>query len=262
VSAHTSATASELFDVHDRVAIVTGGGRGIGRALAEGLGAAGAKVVVASRSGEVCEETARVIEAAGGTALAVAADVGEPEARDRLIDATVAAFSRIDILVNNAGILKPHRTEKVTDDEFDEIFRVNVKGPVFLSQRALPHLAADGGGSIINVSALGAFQPMVGIGAYCAAKAAMVNWTNTMAKEWADQHVRVNLVVPGPVATDMILPRDPDKRAAFVEQMAGETLVGRLAQPEDLLGAVLFLAGEASAFMTGRSIFLDGGMLV
>ncbi len=114
----------------------------------------------------------------------------------------------------------------------------------------------------MNVSALGAFQPMVGIGAYCAAKAAMVNWTNTMAKEWADQHVRVNLVVPGPVATDMILPRDLDERAAFVEQMAGETLVGRLAEPEDLVGAVLFLASDASAFMTGRSLFLDGGMLV
>jgi NAD(P)-dependent dehydrogenase (short-subunit alcohol dehydrogenase family) len=139
---------------------------------------------------------------------------------------------------------------------------VNVKGPVFLAQLALPHLAADGGGTIVNISALGAFQPMVGIGAYCAAKAAMVNWTSTMAKEWATQQVRVNLVVPGPVATDMILPRDPDRRAAFVEQIAGETLVGRLAEPDDLVGAVLFLASDASAFMTGRSLFLDGGMLV
>jgi len=253
---------SDRFAVRGRVAIVTGGGRGIGRALSEGLAAAGASVVVASRSREVCDETVAAIEATGGTALAVAADVGEAEAREMLVGATIDRFGRLDILVNNAGVLKPHRTEKVTDAEFDEIFGINVKGPVFLAQQALPHLAADGGGTIVNVSALGAFQPMVGIGAYCAAKAAMVNWTSTMAKEWAAQQVRVNLVVPGPVATDMILPRDPERRAAFVEQMAGETLVGRLAEPDDLVGAVLFLASDASAFMTGRSLFLDGGMLV
>ena len=251
----------DRFAVRDRVAVVTGGGRGIGHALAVGLAAAGAKVVVTGRSGDTCTATVREIEALGGTATAVVADVGVPAEREHLVDATIAAFGRLDILVNNAGVLKPHSTLKVTDDEFDDIFRTNVKGPVFLAQRCLPHLAADNGGSIINVSALGAFQPMAGIGAYCAAKAAMVNWTSTMAKEWADQHVRVNLVVPGPVATDMILPRDANRRAAFVEQMAAGTLVGRLAEPDDLVGAVLFLASEASAFMTGRSVFLDGGML-
>ena len=165
------------------------------------------------------------------------------------------------MLVNNAGVLKPHHTVKVTEAELDEIIAVNLKGPVFLSQLALPHLEADGGGSIVNISALGAFQPMAGIGAYCAVKAAMVNWTSTMAKEWTDAGVRVNALVPGPVATEMILPRDPDKRAAFVEEMGAKTLVGRLAEPDDLVGAVIFLASDASAFMTGRSLFLDGGML-
>jgi NAD(P)-dependent dehydrogenase (short-subunit alcohol dehydrogenase family) len=253
---------ADRFDVRDRVAIVTGGGRGIGRALALGLAGAGAKVVVTSRSGDACSEAVRDIEDRGGIAVAVAADVGLADAREHLVDATMAAFGRLDVLVNNAGVLKPHHTVKVTEDEFDEISRINVKGPVFLSQRALPHLAADGGGSIINISALGAFQPMVGIGAYCAAKAAMVNWTSTMAKEWAERGVRVNLLVPGPVATEMILPRDTAERAAFVAQMAANTLVGRLAEPDDLIGAVLFLASDASAFMTGRSLFLDGGMLV
>jgi len=254
--------ADNRFGVRDRVAVVTGGGRGIGRAVALGLAGAGAKVVVASRSFDACASAVCEIEAAGGTALAVAADVGVAKERDGLVEVTLDAFGRIDVLVNNAGVLKPHHTLKVREDEFDEIFRVNVKGPVFLSQCALPHLAADGGGSIVNVSALGAFQPMAGIGAYCAAKAAMVNWTSTMAKEWAEHGVRVNLLVPGPVATDMILPRDEAARAAFVASMAEQTLVGRLAEPEDLVGAALFLASDASAFMTGRSLFLDGGMLV
>ena len=250
------------FAVRNRVAVVTGGGRGIGRAVALGLARAGAKVVVASRSLDACASTVAEIEAGGGTALAVTADVGVAEERGGLVEATLAAFGRLDVLVNNAGVLKPHHTLKVREDEFDEIFQVNVKGPVFLSQCALPYLAADGGGSIVNVSALGAFQPMAGIGAYCAAKAAMVNWTSTMAKEWAEHGVRVNLLVPGPVATDMILPRDEKARAAFVASMAEQTLVGRLAEPDDLVGAALFLASDASAFMTGRSLFLDGGMLV
>ncbi len=251
----------EQFPLAGRVAIVTGGGRGIGRALSLGLAAAGARVVVSARSGDACSAVVAEIEAAGGEAVAVPADVGDPSDRERLVHATLAAFDRIDVLVNNAGVLRPHHVVKVSEDEFDEIFRTNVKGPVFLAQQAYPHLASSGSGSIVNVSALGAFQPMAGIGAYSAAKAAMVNWTMTMSKEWAPQGVRVNLLVPGPVATEMILPRDPQRRADFVEEMAAETLVGRIAEPEDLVGAAVFLAGDASRFMTGRSLFVDGGML-
>ena len=245
-----------------RVAIVTGGARGIGRALSAGLADAGASVVVTSRSLDSCEEHVAAIVRAGGTALAVGADVARHDDRERLVDTTMATFGRLDVVVNNAGLLRPHHTVKVTEAELDDILAVNLKGPVFLSQLALPHLAASGGGSIVNVSALGAFQPMAGIGAYCAVKAAMVNWTSTMAKEWAEHRVRVNTLVPGPVATEMILPRDPAAREAFVAEMSEQTLVGRLAEPDDLVGAVLFLATDASAFMTGRSLFLDGGMLV
>ena len=248
--------------MQDRVAIVTGGGRGIGRALARGLADAGAKVVVAGRSQDTCDGAVADIEAVGGVALAVVADVGEADAREHLIEATIAAFGRLDVLVNNAAVLKPHHTVKVTEAELDDILRVNLKGPLFLSQLALPYLEAEGRGSIINLSAVGAYQPMVGIGAYCAVKAAMVNWTSTMAKEWTARGVRVNLLVPGPVATDMILPRDAAARAQFIEDMGENTLVGHLAEPDDLVGAVLFLASDASAFMTGRALFLDGGMLV
>jgi NAD(P)-dependent dehydrogenase (short-subunit alcohol dehydrogenase family) len=251
---------ADRFDVAGRVAIVTGGGRGIGAAVARGLADAGALVVVAARSADACDSVVASIRSNGGTAVAVVTDVGNADSRDSLVTRTVSEFGGIDVLVNNAGVLRPHFTTKVTEDEFDEIFRTNVKGPVFLSSAALPHLSA-GGGSIINISALGAFQPMPGIGAYCSAKAAMVNWTQTMAKEWAASNVRVNMLVPGPVATDMILPRDPAEREEFVESMAAETLMGRISEPDDLVGTVLFLASDASAFMTGRSVFLDGGML-
>jgi NAD(P)-dependent dehydrogenase (short-subunit alcohol dehydrogenase family) len=251
----------ERFSLDGRVAIVTGGGRGIGRALSEGLAAAGAAVVVASRTLDACEEVAAAIRSDGGRARAVGADVAVAADRARLVEEAVAAFGRLDVLVNNAAVLKPHATEKVTEEELDAILAVDLKGPVFLSAAALPHLEASGHGSIVNLSALGAFQPMAGIGAYCAVKAAMVNWTSTMAKEWTARGVRVNNVVPGPVATDMILPRDPEKRAAFVEDMSGQTLVGRMAVPEDLVGAVVFLAGDGAAFVTGRSLFADGGML-
>jgi NAD(P)-dependent dehydrogenase (short-subunit alcohol dehydrogenase family) len=152
-------------------------------------------------------------------------------------------------------------TAKVTEAEIDELVAVNVKGPVLLSQLALEHLAAGPGGVIINISALGAFQPMAGIGGYCAVKAAMVNWTSTMAKEWTSRGVRVNALVPGPVETDMILPRDHDARAAFVAGLGAQTLVGRIAQPDDLVAGVLFLAGDGARLMTGRCLFLDGGML-
>jgi NAD(P)-dependent dehydrogenase (short-subunit alcohol dehydrogenase family) len=261
-SATTGAAAVRgAADIAGRVAIVTGGSRGIGRALCEGLGAAGVNVVVASRSLDDCEATAAAIRDAGGSALAIRADVASGDDRAAVVDAAVGTFGGLDILVNNAALLKPHVTEKVTEAELQMLLDVNLVGPVMLSQLAFAHLAASGHGAIVNISALGAFQPMPGIGAYCAVKAAMVNWTSTMAKEWTPRGVRVNGLVPGPVATDMILPRDPAKRESFIEEMGAATLVGRIGQPEDLVGALLFLVSDASAFMTGRSLFLDGGML-
>ena len=144
------------FALDGRVAVVTGGGRGIGRALSTGLAATGAAVVVTSRSEEACRDTVEEIERVGGRALAVAADVGIGDDRERLVDAAVGAFGTIDVLVNNAGVLKPHHTVKVTEDELDEIIAVNLKGPLFLSQLALPHLeSGDGGGDRQHLHARG-----------------------------------------------------------------------------------------------------------
>ncbi len=251
----------DRFDLSERVAMVTGASRGIGHALALGLAEAGAKVVAASRSLEACQAVADRINASGGEAMAISLDVGRLEQHQPVLEAVIERFGRLDVLVNNAGVLRPHLTTRVTPEELDDILAVNLKGPLFLSQAALNHLAADGGGSIINIGALGAFQPMEGIGAYCAVKAAMANWTTTMAREWAGRGVRVNLLVPGPVATDMILPRDPEARAKFETEVSAETIFGRLGTPDDLVGAAVFLAGDASAYMSGRPVFVDGGML-
>jgi NAD(P)-dependent dehydrogenase (short-subunit alcohol dehydrogenase family) len=252
---------ADRFRLDGKVAIVTGGSRGIGRAIALGFAEAGASVVVTSRNLAACVDVVREIEAGGGAALAVASDIGDRTTHTALLDATLTRFGRIDVLVNNAGLLRPHFTVKVTEDELDQLLDVNLKGPLFLSTAALPHLAAGGAGSIVNIGALGATQPMEGIGAYCAVKAAMANWSSTMAREWAAQGVRVNVLVPGSIATDMILPTDPERRARFVAEMSTQNVFGRLGEPDDMVGAALFLASDASAYMTGRSVFVDGGLL-
>jgi NAD(P)-dependent dehydrogenase (short-subunit alcohol dehydrogenase family) len=251
----------DRFSLAGRVALITGASRGIGRALALAFAEAGAKVVATSRNLVACQAVVDEIEAGGGTAVAVASDVGDRATHEPLIDAVMTRFERLDVLVNNAGLLRPHDTVKVTEAELDELLAVNLKGPLFLSTCALAPLSADGGGSIVNIGALGATQPMEGIGAYCAVKAAMANWSTTMAREWASLGVRVNVLVPGSVATDMILPTDPVRRARFVDEMRAQNVFGRLAEPDDLVGAALFLASDASRYMTGRSLFVDGGML-
>ncbi|MBW2232944.1 MAG: SDR family oxidoreductase, partial [Deltaproteobacteria bacterium] len=253
-----ASTLSALFDLSGRSAIVTGGSRGIGRAIAKGLAEAGAAVVVAARNGEACEAVAEEIRADGGRAAAVSFDLSSPDTSSPVIDAAIEHFGRLDVLINNGAILKPHLIAKLTAEEMDLLHATNVRGPVLLSQLAFPHLRAGGGGSIVNLGAVAGHSPMKGLGAYGASKAAMINWTRVMAQEWTPRGVRVNGLTPGSVATDMILPEDPAKRALFVEDMASQNLFGRIAEPEEMVGTALFLASDASSFMTGQILVVDG----
>jgi NAD(P)-dependent dehydrogenase (short-subunit alcohol dehydrogenase family) len=255
------APPSQLFDLSGRVALVTGASRGIGRAIALGFARAGARVVVAARGRAGCEETAHAIADAGGEARAADFDLADLDSHAHPIRAALDAFGRLDVLVNNAGILRPHRLEKLSAAEIDELHATNVRGPVMLSRAAFPHLASSGRGAIVNLTAIAGHEPMEGLGAYGASKAALINWTRLMAREWTPRGVRVNGLTPGSVATEMILPRDPAQRARFREEMRARNLVGRLAEPEEMVGPALFLASDASSFMTGQILVVDGGWM-
>ncbi len=250
-----------LFDLTGRAAIVTGASRGIGRSIAKGLALAGASVVVASRNDRACKAVAEEIAHDGARAIGVAFDLGDPESLAPLVAAGIEAFGRLDILVNNGAILKPHLLEKLTLDELDLLHRTNVRGPVLLSRLAFPHLALSGKGAIVNLTAVAGHNPMKGLGAYGASKASLISWTRVMAQEWTPRGVRVNGLTPGSVATDMILPQDPERRARFEREMAAQNLFGRIAQPSEMVGPAIFLVSDASSFMTGQILVVDGGLM-
>ena len=247
------------FDLTGRTAIVTGGSRGIGRAMAMGFAAAGANVVVASRKADACEAVAEEIVAAGGQAMAMPTHVGHADEIDRLVDATVDRFGGIGILVNNAANALGGGLTSITEAAFDASYGVNVKGPLLLGAKALDHLAASGHGSVINVISAGAFSPGEGLGLYCSGKSALWTLTRVMAKEWASRSVRVNALAPGPFRTDMMAGAlsIPD----FHDQIVASTLQKRVAEPEEIVGSALFLASDASSYVTGSVLGIDGGLL-
>ncbi len=246
------------FRLDGKVCLVTGGTRGIGAAIAEDFAAAGARVVLTGRDGERAKAVADRI---GHDAVGIAYDAGAPGAGTALTEWLTREVGRLDILVNNAAILKPHRIDRLNEAEFDMIFGVNVKAALFLCQALHPLLAAGGAGVIVNITAAGGHVPMAGIGAYCASKAAVINFTHTLAKEWAADGIRVNALTPGTVATDMILPRDEERRAKFVADIAKDNLMGRMADPIEIARAARFLASGASSYMTGQTLIVDGGLL-
>jgi NAD(P)-dependent dehydrogenase (short-subunit alcohol dehydrogenase family) len=254
-------SANEPFELTGRVALVTGSTRGIGAAIAAEFADAGAEVFVTGRVQAEAQVVADEIAATGGTAHAVAYEAGAEGAADDLIAAVSSRVSKLDILVNNAAILRPHRVGKLSEAEFDEVFGINTRAAVFLCQGAHSLLVRSESAAIVNVTAACAHRPMAGLGAYCASKAAMLNFTSTLAQEWAKDGIRVNALTPGSVATDMILPKDPEKRAAFEADMANQNLMGRLAQPREIARAVRFLSSSAASFMTGQTMIVDGGFL-
>ena len=246
------------FDLTDRVAIVTGGSRGIGFAIAQGFAAVGAKVVIASRKAEACKEAVAAVEAAGGTALAVPTHMGELDQLANLVTATVEAFGGVDIVVNNAAnaLAQPHGG--ITPEAWQKSFDVNLRAPVFLVQNALPHLRASGHGAVVNLSSAGAFTQAPGMAMYAAAKTALLSLTRSMAAEFAGDGIRVNALAPGTVDTDMVRNNTPEMQ----ELMVAGQLIRRMATADEMVPPALFLASDAASFMTGHVLVVDGGLTV
>ena len=239
-----------------RVAVVTGGSRGIGRAIADGFAAAGADVVVASRKIENCRAVAAELQGAHGTRChAVAYHAGRWDDSDRLADEVLERYGRCDVLVNNAG-MSPHHDgiATITEAYFDKVSAVNLKGPFRLSARLGAHMVGQGGGSIINVSSIGSLRPGASEVVYACAKAGLNALTIALAGEFGPS-VRVNALLPGAVDTDIAAAWTPEMRASATKDVP----LGRIGEPADFVGPSLWLASDRSAFVTGTLLRVDGG---
>jgi NAD(P)-dependent dehydrogenase (short-subunit alcohol dehydrogenase family) len=242
---------NQLFDLTGRTAIVTGGTRGIGRALAEAFVAQGANVVVASRKADACAETEAALRAQGGQALGVPTHMGELEALDALVGATVERFGGVDILVNNAANALQLPLGSITPEGWEKSFSVNLRGPVFLAQAALPHLTASAHAAVLNVITVGALTHSPGTSMYVGGKAAL-------AAEWAPHGIRVNALAPGTVDTDMVRNTGPEA----MERMKDISFLKRIASPDEMVGPALLLVSDAGSYVTGQMIVADGGYAV
>ena len=239
----------------DRTVIVTGGTRGIGLALAEGFVLAGARVVVASRKPEACEQAAAQLHDLGGQAIGVPTHLGDVDALGTLVQRTVDEFGGVDVVVNNAANPLAQPLGDITVEALAKSYEVNLRGPVFLVQEALPHLKASEHAAVLNMVSVGAFifSPMLSI--YSSAKAAMVSFTRSMAAEFVPFGIRVNALAPGPVDTYM-MQQNPQEA---IDAMVGGTLMRRLGSPDEMVGAALLLCSDAGSYVTGTVIIVDGG---
>lgn len=243
-----------------KVAIVTGGGRGMGRAIARALAKEGATVALFDKDPQTGRETAAQIEAEGGKALFLQADVSDKDQVLRAVKETVQRLGRVDILVNNAGIHKAAPFEQETRADWQSLFEVNVLGTVFPSQAVVPYMIKQGSGRIIHISSKAAVVGEKGHVAYSASKGAVLSMTRAMAVDLAPHHITVNAVCPGPVVTDMLLTAVPDPVAR--QALAQQAPLGRLGQPEDIAAAVLYLASDEASWCTGQALSVDGGLSI
>lgn len=242
----------------NRVALVTGGGQGIGRAVALRFAGEGAKVVVIDIVAESARAVADEIKAAGGEALAITCDVTRRDQIDALVGQVLAAYGQIDILCNNAGITRDARLVKMTEDEFDSVVDVNLKGVFNLTQAVAPHMIERGYGRVISASSIVGLYGNFGQTNYVATKAGVIGMTRVWARELGPKGITANAIAPGFIATDMIK-TVPQK---VLDDFAGRTPVRRLGTPEDVANAYLFLASEESGFINGIVLSVDGGLVV
>lgn len=245
-----------------QVAMVTGASRGIGKWIALGLANAGARVVVVSRSMAGSRKTAEIISKQGNEALPVEADVSDIDAIERMVRQTVGHFGRIDCLVNNAGVNVHKPILEVTPEDFDYVANINFRGVYFTSQFVAREMIAKGGGRIINISSSAGtlLRPAIPNSVYAGTKAAVIMLTKAFAEELARYHINVNAVAPGYFATPLTRDRLADPET--LQKILSLTPIKQIGGPEDIIGPVLFLASEASRFMTGQTIFVDGGRTI
>jgi 3-oxoacyl-[acyl-carrier protein] reductase len=247
-----------LFDLSGKVALVTGGSRGIGRAIALALRAHGAKVAINYASNEMAAE--ETVGALGGIehALMVKADVSDPSACPRLVEETIQAFGRIDILVNNAGITADDLILRMSEDEWDRVVDTNLKGAFSVTKAAIRPMVRQRSGRIISVSSVAGLVGNPGQANYAAAKAGLIGFTKSIAKEVASRNITANVIAPGFVETEMTATLTNEQRAEIMKVVA----LGRGGTPEDIAPAAVFLASDEAAYVTGHVLTVDGGLVM
>jgi len=253
-------TTGANFDLTGKVALITGGSRGIGLAIAEAYAAAGARVAVVGRKQETVDAAAEGLRRAGGDALGIAAHIGDGAAVTSLVERVAGHFGGIDILVNNAAT-NPHFGPFLTaeDSHWDKILDVNVKGYFRVAKACIPHMRERGGGKIINMASVAGLGPQPMMGVYCVSKAAVLMMTEVLAAELAADNIQVNAIAPGFVKTkfSQVLWSTPDIHDKLVNAVPQR----RMAEPAELAGIAVYLASAASSFTTGATFVIDGGQL-
>ena len=249
--------SEELFSVAGQNVVVTGGSRGIGRAIAEGFAARGANVLICSRTQESVEAALKEMQDAGLKADGVACDVSDEQQILTTVQTAISRLGHIDTLVNVAGVNRRKRAERVTADDYDFIFDTNLRGAFLMSREVGKHMIERKSGAQINIESLNTWMPLKGVVPYAMSKFGMQGMTRGLALEWGRHGVRVNSLAPGFILTDLTrkLWSDPEMQA----WNQANAPLGRLGEPEDMVGTAIFLASKASAFMTGQTLYVDGG---
>jgi NAD(P)-dependent dehydrogenase (short-subunit alcohol dehydrogenase family) len=250
-------SSSTAVSLEGKVALITGGGRGLGRVMAHALADAGAAVVVSGRSVVALEEGASQIRATGGRALAVACDVTQEQDVERLVEGTLTAFGRLDIVVNNSGVVETTRLVDQSADSWDRVVDTNLRGVYLVTRCAGSHLTAQGRGKVVNIASNFALMGVSHHAAYSASKAAVIAFTRSLAIEWARFNVQVNAIAPGYFATD--INAELRENQAATQSVLQRIPARRMGRPEELVPWLLLLASEASDFMTGETLVIDGG---
>ncbi len=252
---------NSTFDLTGKVAVITGASKGIGEAIAQLYGSAGADVVVSSRKQEAVDSVARSINDAGGKAKAIACNMGDMNDVQKLITETITAFGRIDILVNNAATNPTFGPVIETNEAaFDKIMNVNVKGPFEIAKKAYPFMKEKKSGSIINISSVGGIRPEAGLGIYSMSKAALISLTKVMAKEWGEDNIRANVICPGLIKTKFSEALWSNDK--IMHTMMKMLPIKRVGTPEEIAALALFLGSDASAYCTGSVFTADGGFTI